>query len=786
MNSNSSSTSDESKYTIDIKLGNKIMTIPQNNNNIIKCFKCMTDGKYLELERDEYYDSIFMKILDNVPISYTFNQMLTDIEFAYKYFDKLDISISVKSRINSWVKNLGKYSYTWTELLDKPNYGLEIFKNRFWPFFNVNNKEWKHISLNTLREDSYPCQNDCITVPDLNNIKKDYRIEYDISQKYNNFLGYSVMNPEDYPDIDSIILKLTILKNINLTLLMFEAVLRLLITPSTCHIIKEKSLYDLLNPLFCDKQFGNSYKNIFHHFMYYAFFILNHEDMVMFSQIKRSYRIIFSHKEALCMPQTYKLHIELDPYVQQLTGEKYICETIPFYLRCKRYLFPVDIFERRFFLATGGALANIPLHKFNASVSGSIIIPCMAYCDLEKDFKNIRYNTRRNITNQISHNDNLYKFCDKLTADDKDFVSYLEYYYPSYHSLTNNDYINKVLTQSIDVEQNIPIDITEKKEDPEIKSKYNLLSDIDISITADNYETFDEIAQLLAERIRLNCIHIGEVWIKKIFNVSSFKYKIYGPGLMRPIDLFRVPYGPDKMVKKFHCPIVRAWYDGANITNNDTCLHDKTIDAFWQKKRITNANESYDISYDDGSVVHINTVDNEVEPCQKASTYYIGVNIIKSCLDTALSGINNNYKWFFNSKPCVEVILKYAQRGFTTIITQKEMKALIEYMKISPRWKQYISDDIDMMGSMTRNHVFFTPCIDNAGIRHKLRKFKKAPVKIYNKKQPVGLPQTKTEYGADLAVKNNVKVFHPDVNKINMFVNYMEQLQNDFSDGDEF
>jgi hypothetical protein len=40
-------------------------------------------------------------------------------------------------------------------------------------------------------------------------------------------------------------------------------------------------------------------------------------------------------------------------------------------------------------------------------------------------------------------------------------------------------------------------------------------------------------------------------------------------------------------------------------------------------------------------------------------------------------------------------------------------------------------------------------------------------------KQPVGFPQTNTEYDVNLAVKNNTKVFQPDVNKINMFVNYM-------------
>jgi hypothetical protein len=159
--------------------------------------------------------------------------------------------------------------------------------------------------------------------------------------------------------------------------------------------------------------------------MYYAMFIFNHEDIIMFSKIRRNYRIIFTHAEALNMPQTYKMNMELDPYIQQLTGETYLAQSIPYYLRCKRYLYPIDVFERRFFLATGGALANIPLHKFNASVSGSILIPCFVYCNLEKDFQNIRYKTKRIISNQIPFNDRLYNFCDKTTSDEKDFLSYL-------------------------------------------------------------------------------------------------------------------------------------------------------------------------------------------------------------------------------------------------------------------------------------------------------------------------------------------------------------------------
>jgi hypothetical protein len=44
----------------------------------------------------------------------------------------------------------------------------------------------------------------------------------------------------------------------------------------------------------------------------------------------------------------------------------------------------------------------------------------------------------------------------------------------------------------------------------------------------------------------------------------------------------------------------------------------------------------------------------------------------------------------------------------------------------------------------------------------------------------------KTEYDVDLTIKDNTKVYMPDTNKINSFVEYMEQIHEDeFSDGDD-
>jgi hypothetical protein len=764
-------------YKLNIQLGETVIIIHQKNEQLKKYLKTYKNSEgIIVLKHNECHDSIYNKILDNISNTFTFNMFINALLAGVTYFDELVISCKTQNRVSSWVKSLGKYSYTWNELLNKPDYGLELFNKRFWPYFNVESKDWHDIATATLRDGEYPNQTDVsntTTDSERDEISRDYKLEYGISQKYNNYLGYAVLDPSKYINISKIIKKLVTLEKLGMKKLLFEAVLRLLISPETCHIIKNPDLIILVTPLFDENK---HYRDIFIHFMYYAMFILNHEDTIMFSQIKRTHRIIFSHNEALCMPQTHTYHIELDPYIQQLTGDTYLIQSLPYYLRCKRYIQPINVFERRFYLATGGALANIPLEKYNAAVSGSILIPCLTYSELEDDFKRVRFNTARNIKTQMKFNDNLYSPIgnNKLTEDEKDFMSYLEYLYPSYHSLNNSEYISNVLTEIDSTNNsNSPSESPDTKKD----NNYNILSDIDISISVDNYDTFKELAGILASHIQKNCSHIGAVWLKKVNLASSFKYKIYGPGLIRPIDLFRVPYGPDKMVKKFHCPIVRSWYDGSNRIVEDSYNHTEEIDKYWATKV-----NKLDNDYNNSNSQTITPLNDVV----KTNINYVGINIINSCVCAMLSGVNNNYKWFFNSKPCVEVILKYAQRGYSTICNKKEITALHEYMKTTPRWKSFIHDNIDMCGSISKEHIFFNPCINSAGIRYKLREFKKPMINTYSKKLYVGMPKGLTDYEEDLLVKDNTKVYMPDTSKINSFIEYIEQQQDaEFSDSDE-
>ena len=783
---------------ITVFLGQKScgLQFDQKNNSVITSFKeyYNNSDKEIILYDNKICRIIFIELLDNISKDFDFDVMILYLNKGIDFFTDLHLSNKIIVKITKWIKTYGKNSYTWNNLTNKPDYNLELYKNRYWPYLKVNDKNWQSIADEVKSE--YPNQLDNLSHDTfMSNIKKgtilkssevleelelskDFKDEYNISQKYNNFLGYSVLSPLNYSNINKILKNLNVFHKFKLNRLVFECMIRLLITPDLCHIIKYASFWELINKLCVD----NLHKQIFTHYYYYAIYILNHENTIMFSKIKRNYRIIFNHNELLQMSSFNTSHININPYIQQITNNS-IENNLPFYLNCKRKFNNVETFENRLFLATGGSLYDIDLSKYNASISGSILIPCVCYSELEDNFKNIRFDTKRNImpseiithadiykldTSLYNHN-NLYN----LNNIDRDFMSYLEYYYPSYYSLNNNDYIKKVLSD---------IDDPNATKNKKKKDLYNLLSDIDISITCDNYDLFENIANKLALKIINNCKHIGKVWFTKILTATSFKFKLYGPGLLRPIDLFRVSYGPEKMVKKFHCPIVKSWYDGKNIPSFKLKNIKKIDDTISQNIiRVDKIVYEEDNKNSDEPDVHLAVSD------KNKTNYYRGYNSLIGCIMTSLSGINNNYKWFFNSKPCVEVILKYAQRGYTTIINDKEKKALLLYMEKSERWNKYTSDDIDIFGQVSKEHIIFKPCINNDGIRFNLRQFKLKcrEIQHYSKLTYIGTYNGITEYNINLNIKNNNKVFTPDISKFNSFIEYIESNGNDdFSDED--
>lgn len=108
----------------------------------------------------------------------------------------------------------------------------------------------------------------------------------------------------------------------------------------------------------------------------------------------------------------------------------------------------------------------------------------------------------------------------------------------------------------------------------------------------------------------------------------NYKFRISSPYLPHQFEIFQTKYIEFfATVSRFHLPIVRSYYDG--------------------------------------------------------NTVYI----TPSCITACMTFLNMDYKYFAGSKDPIEIINKYRSRGFGTILNENEIKRLLEYSSVVPKWK---------------------------------------------------------------------------------------------------
>lgn len=353
----------------------------------------------------------------------------------------------------------------------------------------------------------------------------------------------------------------------------------LMSNPDKCHIIRYPNIIDYI------KDEPN-----FDYFMAFAMYLLKHEETIIFSHINPQSRLIFKHQEVYNWP--YLEHA----YITQLSDESYL-KSLPFYLVGQRRLTTPEEFQERFKLATHGLFEGFDLNKYSAAITGSILVPCAHVSPLETLFDT--------------------------------FKDYLEFYYPGYDS------VDSIETFESDAEM-----LSENQSAPTVK--FNLLSDIDISVTTCETAVLKEFVIDLHKHFKTKTDQ--HIYITEVRTLASIKYKLHGPGLPRPIDIFKIHYHPAKMVKKFHFNQVKMFY----------------------------TNDLY---------------------------------MLRSCIVTLLTGVGEAYKWFSCNKVAVDVIMKYAQRGFTVILNKSEKEILKKFIKVSKRW-QHLSD-YEVFSCIGPNHAFY-------------------------------------------------------------------------------
>ena len=213
-----------------------------------------------------------------------------------------------------------------------------------------------------------------------------------------------------------------------------------------------------------------------------------------------------------------------------------------------------------------------------------------------------------------------------------------------------------------------------------------MASDIDLAISRKGYKEFIRVANEIIEIMNRNMESKGgKFTVVEDCTSSGVRFHLSHPVMKRKIEIFRTPSSLTKLVSGFHVPCVRMKYD----------FHD--------------------------------------------------FKLTRGCVASLVTGVNENFNWFSSNKVPADVVLKYAQRGFSTILNVKELDCISEYMQISERWKYGFYSVREITGSFTCDNPFFRVDAIPRGVRLGL---KANPVYVGSYKQ------NKYTLSGDLTYKN--------------------------------
>ncbi len=603
-------------------------------------------------------------------------------EYAVKYPGKSNYKL--KKIINNFIC---RFAYC-SDFIDGSHidHNYELFKTRKLPYEKIADSLWNKT---------------CIEVYEKN-YEKNYESPESLNIKLNNktnlldWVGCESKSI-DYKIFDSLFL-------LDLNDLAVKLMFYYMLNPEYLEIIKNipPKIYDIL--------IQNKELNLlFHYCLSYSFYYLRNEQMHLFGK-----RYLFTIEEANILSNLYqevKLNFNNNPYTLFVTGNETPEENCILYINEKRSINTKEEFERRFKIATNGIFEGIDFSVYKGFISGSILIPCIHKSPLENLFIDSEINfNRENGENEEN----------KKIEENNQFLNYLEYYYPSYLSLTDDEFNRlrdfKNIEESfekeilIDIDNNTSEVINENENfvinNSVVKICTEEISDIDISLHVDDNEIYEKYVYEIYEKIKANC-KSDDVYINKVKTINNFKFKIHGPGLIRPIDIFKTTKSIIQLVGSYHVCGVHSFYNGKDLT------------------------------------------------------------LFRSGLSCLLSGVSEKYSWFSVRKSIIDTFLKYASKGISSCLNKVELLCLEKALENEDRWseyKKYISGKLNLV--CKKEFVVFRPGVLNCGIRKGLRLFDCGINTNLLYKYDDVIEKIKKD-GTEYNYKSKDKYFKPDYKKIN-------------------
>jgi hypothetical protein len=158
-------------------------------------------------------------------------------------------------------------------------------------------------------------------------------------------------------------------------------------------------------------------------------------------------------------------------------------------------------------------------------------------------------------------------------------------------------------------------------------------TDIDIAFSGDIESEFENNVNIVFEHCRSKNPNATLHLVDKGYD---FKYSIKIPG-MRHIEIYRVKDNIVALIHRFHLCCVRQFFDGSNVF------------------------------------------------------------MLSECVNAMMTGINTSYRYMANNTNPMFCILKYAKRGYTTVLNTKERHSILKYIndKDSAWLKEFTDNRLD-------------------------------------------------------------------------------------------
>lgn len=694
------------------------------------------------LKENKANDPIETAIENVTVLKHIQNHMFIDILIGYIVADldivqicslincmSAHIKISKDTVVNclkSHIENVGTDTYVWNQMSNKTEYTYYQFKKRNWPVKKHNNIDWQTIAKKIgLVEKIYPGEAVKVNEHKHRGKKEEKKIKehdnIDMAAEINRLneqeeeldVGSDLEDDEDadllkllndkekqvkrdeklrklrlesnyatygIPNIKEIEDKIGFTKKDVVNI--FDAAVKIkqkhLAVLYACRLFVSRKYYHLAikNVEFMCRIKKLMSENLRIHrlikyVMSYSFYMALKEERLLGHKITHDNRAIMEEDEFRELP-VFDCELEESPYCTEIyhnNKEKNLREQLPMYLHGERRFTDKKEFHERLSILSGKMLEGIDLSEHGAFLTGSSLVPCVVTNPLEENFKQHDEPFATYIENYYPSYSSISFYRDKFEEKKEELISMFDERFKDQTStkkiyegvMDDCVFVENVTNMSIDLSARFTGEMnTAVKELGDLYNEFLLMekkiADLDIAIIANTREEYDKNVLAIFNKIRSNLPNGPEhhIYLYKQPIKYGFKWVLNGPGAKRPIDFFKIWTPAHVLLHKFHLNIVRFWWDGRKVM------------------------------------------------------------ALCSAVCAALTGVNQWYRWFSNNKDPMSIVLKNMQRGYTTLLNDREIEVLKTYLSEIDKYKHLVKTFT--IGKIHRNHTIFG---HEGGIRYR-------------------------------------------------------------------